>query len=604
MTFVKYPPTNIAEAIDVIEQDSEILHNIVHGDENTEVLTENGLVPSVDKVLKDIEDAANVAIANTGWFVAGDFATGFTFTARNQVGRDTSGEFWSYNGALPFTVAAGTVPSVPTYTQRGDAALRSALAAPDSNVPVGGVEAGDLGRRYTTTVYATDYMPASSVDIAVGIQGAINTTQAAGLRAVKIIVTQRQDSLYWAWGQEVDISADSWIEVCGEGYVPVKATGPLRSFAILGVSNKLNASKFHGFSFNAGGFSHQAAVWVSASRALEVYDIETKADAGGSFVDAVMLDDSNNTSGESGSALELNKVLNIFDSGDSAVTRSMVRFQCDSVGVTVSGIRATRDNFDNIVSSAAGVTINGGNINDLLATFPTERAIKCEALVDLQGIIYGTKISDVRTLDGTGSASTKRGVRLYNPSGLPFNNIIENITTKYTIKNIDVDPGFFLTRVNGTYVNGGVPGVNGITALQPQLTPRGGLFLDTDNKALYVENDGSFVPAFDRRTFITPDDFAVSIITGSESPRAFGSLLSVNVEGGAAFSGIVYWRTAFGSESVIIAAGANLSVSTGALTGTTGVDGNITISADSTTGRLYIENRSGAGRRVTISFLG
>ena len=31
MSFVKYPPTNIAEAIDVIEQDSEILHNIVHG---------------------------------------------------------------------------------------------------------------------------------------------------------------------------------------------------------------------------------------------------------------------------------------------------------------------------------------------------------------------------------------------------------------------------------------------------------------------------------------------------------------------------------------------------------------------------------------------
>ena len=91
-------------------------------------MTENGLVPSVDKVLKDINDQADnvlagiqsdadVAIASTGWFVAGDFTTEFTFTASNQVGKDTSGEFWSYNGALPFTVAAGTVPSAPNYTQ-------------------------------------------------------------------------------------------------------------------------------------------------------------------------------------------------------------------------------------------------------------------------------------------------------------------------------------------------------------------------------------------------------------------------------------------------------------------------------------------------------
>lgn len=63
MSFAKYPPTNIAEAIDVIEQDSEILHNIVHGDENTEVLTENGLVPSIDKVLNDINTQADNVLA-------------------------------------------------------------------------------------------------------------------------------------------------------------------------------------------------------------------------------------------------------------------------------------------------------------------------------------------------------------------------------------------------------------------------------------------------------------------------------------------------------------------------------------------------------------
>lgn len=479
--------------------------------------------------------------------------------------------------------------------------LAAALANGTANIA--GVSSGDLARRYQTTVYATDYLPEGSVDIAIGIQNAINQTQLSGLRSVKVIVTPRKDALYWDWSQEVDISADSWIEVSGEGMIPVKATANLRSFAILGVNNKLNASSFHGFSCNAGSFSHQAALWVSASRALGIYDIETKADAGGSFQDAVMIDDRNNTSGEVGSALELNTVTNIYDSGDSSVTRSMVRFESDAVGVKVSGIRATRGNFSSIVSSRLGVALNGCKIEDLLATFPTERASKCDSLVDLQGSISGTKISGVRTLDGSGSPSTERLVRLSNPSGLPALNVIENINGKYSVKDIDVDSGFYLTQINGTYTNGGVPGENGITQSQPQLTPTGGLIVDTTNKSVWVESEGEFIPAFDRRTFILPDDFSVSVITGTNDPRAFGSLISISVEGGADYSGIVYWRTAFASEAVKYAGGGFLTARTGVLTGTTGNDGEVTISSDQATGRLYIENRSGAGRRLSLAFL-
>lgn len=76
--------------------------------------------------------------------IAGYFSAGFVYNSYNEIGVTPDGNWWSYNGALPFTVAAGTVPSAPTYTQRGDAALRSALAAPDSTVPVGGVEAWRL----------------------------------------------------------------------------------------------------------------------------------------------------------------------------------------------------------------------------------------------------------------------------------------------------------------------------------------------------------------------------------------------------------------------------------------------------------------------------
>jgi len=86
MSFVKYPPTNIAEAIDVIEQDSEIFHNIVHGDENTEVLTENGLVPSLSKGLLQLgTETVDRVFPDNSTAVAGGLTVG-------QFYRTTSGD--------------------------------------------------------------------------------------------------------------------------------------------------------------------------------------------------------------------------------------------------------------------------------------------------------------------------------------------------------------------------------------------------------------------------------------------------------------------------------------------------------------------------------
>jgi len=151
-------------ALDVLKRNAQDTDRFVNQTSGT-VINRTGAqitpLPVIAQQAQDLVDQTAqqlaAAVTATGWFVVGEFATGFTFTARNQIGFDASGNTWSYNGSLPFTVPAGTVPSEPTYTNRGDAALRSALAAPDSTVPIGGVEAGDLARRYHEAVSVKDF---------------------------------------------------------------------------------------------------------------------------------------------------------------------------------------------------------------------------------------------------------------------------------------------------------------------------------------------------------------------------------------------------------------------------------------------------------------
>lgn len=56
MSFLPFPATTTSEAVALIKQDGGILHEIVHGGDTAEVLTEGGLVPSVNNVIKTVKD--------------------------------------------------------------------------------------------------------------------------------------------------------------------------------------------------------------------------------------------------------------------------------------------------------------------------------------------------------------------------------------------------------------------------------------------------------------------------------------------------------------------------------------------------------------------
>lgn len=100
---------------------------------------------------------------------------------------------------------------------------------------------------------------------------------------------------------------------------------------------------------------------------------------------------------------------------------------------------------------------------------------------------------------------------------------------------------------------------------------------------------------------MTPVNLANNTALSIESFRAQGIvLLTVDATD---LNGILWYRVDGSPGMQSAYSGANLNNSTGVLTGTTGAVSKMTISA-ANNGRVYVENRSGATRTVTLTFLG
>ena len=118
--------------------------------------------------------------------------------------------------------------------------------------------------------------------------------------------------------------------------------------------------------------------------------------------------------------------------------------------------------------------------------------------------------------------------------------------------------------------------------------------------ALFVNDGSNFFPV----SSIVKARFDVTIANDAvytfSSPRDDGFLF-VFTNGQPQYSGVVaYWTVSgFTGTTALIGAGANFDVTTGVLTGTTGAVGKLTVSVNQ--GTIYIENRTGASRKVFIT---
>lgn len=103
------------------------------------------------------------------------------------------------------------------------------------------------------------------------------------------------------------------------------------------------------------------------------------------------------------------------------------------------------------------------------------------------------------------------------------------------------------------------------------------------------------------RTEQSLNDDQAGYFTFSAATRG---ILTLNGNTSAAKSAVIAFRCGDGSAYVtVLSSSGGVTGTTGALAGTTGVDGELTISADTSNPRLYIENRTGGLRSHTPQFL-
>lgn len=96
------------------------------------------------------------------------------------------------------------------------------------------------------------------------------------------------------------------------------------------------------------------------------------------------------------------------------------------------------------------------------------------------------------------------------------------------------------------------------------------------------------------------DDAATSFLVDAVNSRNLGWQVFVNNSG---FKGSGHCQVTASVFCTLDADSVSMAATTGVLSGTTGADGVVTVSA-ATDGRFYIENRSGASRSITLVFTG
>jgi hypothetical protein len=219
---------------------------------------------------------------------------------------------------------------------------------------------------------------------------------------------------------------------------------------------------------------------------------------------------------------------------------------------------------------------NGINISGTFNLVTNHRFIQCEP--------YAAYVSDYgssyRTTDITFKClyinNTEQSAGYYDPAIYVSDPAIRNISVDATSYFGIIDTWIDISTSQQTYYKSDrdITFLGTVTSSPRAWRP----ITLNDNQAAYFTLDSNKL------------QFSTLIVSPNAAASEYGSV-AYRVNSASAFCAVLY-----GS--------ANFAATTGALTGTTGVDGDLTISSDASNARIYIENRTGDIRTYVISNLG
>lgn len=488
--------------------------------------------------------------------------------------------------------------------------ISGTLTGNDSDIIASTTVSQSLNLIVSNPIKVTEF---GGTSIANSINRALTYLRArANLVPWTITVPQNPLGAAYDWDEQVDLSDDSWVTLKGDGYIALKATVQMNAFFIIGISNKNNETDLSYFSCDCFNFVMEAAVITGSIRGVDVHHIELKASGTGSYTDGVMVGgDSKHTGSEAGAGNEQSTFKHIFDSGDSSVTRDVVHFQGGtSLGVQVDNIRATREDFDNVVGSRNDAGFNGCDFRNIHAVMLTERIVKANSMVNLKGSVISTNVCNLQITGNPNVNNVNYGLLVDDLDATVSSSLhASNLGIGYITSDLSVPTAVTRTHINSVSFNNGDPNSQGVMSTNLVAKEQGGTVWDDTNKTLFVGGNENTpnnyeTPLLKRRVQIA-DDGIFKYTYPAGDYRLTGAIVSVvpEMSVGVVREGLVSLRAVGTAAANKLSNGALFDVLTGALTGTTGIDTHVTVSADSSDGSIYVENRTGAARTFVISWL-
>lgn len=273
-----------------------------------------------------------------------------------------------------------------------------------------------------------------------------------------------------------------------------------------------------------------------------------------------------------------------------------------SIGLHIAG------DFGGFYVDAVDIIKNDENLvidQDEVAAGNREIFFGSGCLIDNTNVGAGIRIEDPNLgfvfFDGTWIASaTTHGLHIIDSGAAGFVHVDGGIIFNSGSDGIRIDDADVTISVKSVIMDNGGWGINSTVAMRAANISIDPSNIYDGNTTGDVRWDNIEVRAGNGFQVVIADDGVYSFSPAADASGNTAGFIAFT-RGPSNVRALVYYLAA-GASVIAPIHNSGFTFTTGALTGTTGVDGNETISAH-TDGKIYIENRSGAQRRYWVTLL-